>query len=72
MPLEYWRPSTISLPSIWITQITLAALALHNHLREHAPDTYIPQALTDREDREHHIIPGGLRNDAPLLSVPAS
>ncbi len=37
----------------------------------HAPDTYIPQALADTEDTEHHIIPEW-RNDTCLLSIPAS
>lgn len=69
-----WRVflSTIHLDQVAVTKITLAALALHNYIREYSPDTYIPQALTDTEDTEHHIIPGGWRNDTPLQSVPAS
>ncbi len=68
-----WRVflSTIHLDPVAVTKITLAALALHNYMREHAPDTYIPQALADTEDTEHHIIPEW-RNDTCLLSIPAS
>lgn len=51
--------------------ITLAAVSLHNYLRVHATDTYLPAALADTEGESHHLIPGSWRSDATLPSVPA-
>lgn len=36
-----------------VTDITLAAVALHNYLTETSKDSYIPQGFTDREDTEN-------------------
>lgn len=67
-----WRVflSSIHLDPVEVSKITLAYL--HNYMRAHAPDKYIPQALIDTEDAEHQIIPGVWPNDTPLPSVPVS
>lgn len=52
-----------------VSWITLAALSLHNYLRAQATDTYIPPALVDIEDDDHHITPGSWRSDTTLQSV---
>lgn len=52
-----------------VSWITLAALSLHNYLRAQATDTYIPPALVDIEDEDHHITPGSWCSDTTLQSV---
>lgn len=68
-----WRVflKAIPLDPETVSWITLAALSLHNYLRVQATDTYIPPALVDIEDEDHHIIPGSWRSDTTLQSVPA-
>lgn len=53
-----------------VSWVTLAALTLHN-LRVQATDTYIPPALVDNEDEDHHIVLQSWCSDITLQSVPA-
>ena len=54
-----------------VTCITLAALALHNFLREKS-EAYVPPVFVDREDENHRVIAGTWRRGGDLDSVALS
>ncbi len=49
--------------------LTLAALCVHNFLREKASDVYLPSAFADTEDENHNVVPGAWRKDRELPSL---
>ncbi|XP_017263686.1 protein ANTAGONIST OF LIKE HETEROCHROMATIN PROTEIN 1 [Kryptolebias marmoratus] len=63
--------SIIPLNPDLVSQITLAALSLHNYLCDQAKDTYTPPSFTDSEDEAHNIIPGSWRSSPVLSSLTA-
>jgi len=49
--------------------ITLAALCLHNFLRNKQSDAYLPPGLTDWVDENHQLHDGAWRQERTLQSV---
>ncbi len=64
--------SNIALEPDKVATLTLAALCVHNFLREKASDVYLPSAFADTEDENHNVVPGAWRKDRELSSVPVS
>lgn len=62
--------SNIALEPDKVATLTLAALCVHNFLRENASDVYLPSAFADAEDENHYVVPGAWRKELP--SVPVS
>jgi hypothetical protein len=63
--------TNISIEPDKVTCITLAALALHNFLREKS-EAYVPPVFVDREDENHRVIAGTWRRGGDLYSVALS
>uniref|UniRef100_UPI003AAFE7A5 uncharacterized protein n=1 Tax=Centroberyx gerrardi TaxID=166262 RepID=UPI003AAFE7A5 len=61
--------TNIALEPDKVTTIALAALTVHNFLREKASEAYLPPAFVDMEDENHRIIHGAWRRDGELASV---
>ncbi|KAK0137549.1 Protein ALP1-like [Merluccius polli] len=55
-----------------VTAITLAALSIHNFLREKGSEAYVPPAFVDTEDESHRLISGTWRRGGALNSVALS
>ena len=49
-----------------VTEVVLAAVALHNYLRCKGPNAYMPPVAIDREDQSHEVLPGQWRTEDPL------
>lgn len=64
--------TNIALEPDKVITITLAALSLHNFLREKTSEAYLPPAFVDTEDENHRVVPGAWRRDGELASVAAS
>ncbi|XP_034542105.1 uncharacterized protein LOC117814732 [Notolabrus celidotus] len=55
--------TTISLDPDKVVKITLASCVIHNFLRAHRSEPYVPPTLTDRETDDHEFIPGSWRQE---------
>ena len=55
--------STILLHPDTVTKITLASICLHNFLRQHRSEAYLPPALADWGDADHRVHEGAWRRD---------
>ncbi|XP_030208666.1 protein ANTAGONIST OF LIKE HETEROCHROMATIN PROTEIN 1-like isoform X2 [Gadus morhua] len=64
--------TNISIEPDKVTCITLAALALHNFLREKSSEAYVPPVFVDTEDENHRVIAGTWRRGGDLDSVALS
>lgn len=64
--------STMLLNPDYVSTITLAAVCLHNFLRENRSEAYMPPALVDWEDADHRIHEGTWRREGlgVLQSLP--
>lgn len=60
-----WRVfhSTIILHPDKVAKITMAAVCLHNFLREQRSEAYVPPGLADREDPDHRFVEGDWRRE---------
>ncbi|KAF7660047.1 hypothetical protein LDENG_00289300 [Lucifuga dentata] len=60
-----WRVfrSTILLHPDKVVSIMMAAVCLHNFLRERQSDAYLPAGLTDWEDANHRLVEGTWRRE---------
>lgn len=75
--LEFWPIGSVFLSNIAlqpdkVATLTLAALCVHNFLREKASDVNLPSAFADAQDENHYVVPGAWRKDRELPSVPVS
>lgn len=55
-----------------MTTVTLAALCVHNLLKEKASDVYLPSAFAYVEEENHNIVPGALRRNGELPTAVAA
>ncbi|KAK7915401.1 hypothetical protein WMY93_011162 [Mugilogobius chulae] len=60
-----WRVfrSTIALPPDKVTKITMAAVCLHNFLKDCRSEAYVPPGFVDSEDLEHRVVEGDWRRE---------
>ncbi|KAK7881457.1 hypothetical protein WMY93_029866 [Mugilogobius chulae] len=61
--------TTIPLVPDKVVTITFACLYLHNYLRHHRSDAYVPPGNVDYEDANHQVIEGAWRQEGELLSL---
>ncbi|KAL0148376.1 hypothetical protein M9458_056356 [Cirrhinus mrigala] len=61
--------TTICLNPNKAVKVTLAALCLHNFLRNKQSDAYLPPGYTDWEDENHQLHDGAWRQERTLQSV---
>ncbi|KAK0152724.1 Protein ALP1-like [Merluccius polli] len=64
--------TNIALDPDKVTAITLAALSIHNFLREKGSEAYVPPAFVDTEDESHRLVSGTWRRGGALNSVALS
>ncbi|KAK0137742.1 hypothetical protein N1851_026046 [Merluccius polli] len=64
--------TNIALDPDKVTAITLAALSIHNFLREKGSEAYVPPAFVDTEDESHRLVFGTWRRGGALNSVALS
>ncbi|KAL3971396.1 KRAB domain-containing zinc finger protein [Sarotherodon galilaeus] len=52
-----------------VVTIIFACLCLHNYLRDHRSDAYVPPGYVDTEDANHQLVEGAWRREGELQSV---
>lgn len=55
--------TTISLAPFKVVKIIFACLCLHNFLRQHRSDAYVPPGYVDSEDYNHQLVEGAWRQE---------
>uniref|UniRef100_I3JLH2 DDE Tnp4 domain-containing protein n=1 Tax=Oreochromis niloticus TaxID=8128 RepID=I3JLH2_ORENI len=61
--------TTICLDPDKVVTIIFACLCLHNYLRDHRSDAYVPPGYVDSEDAKHQLVKGAWRREGELQSV---
>nr|XP_024659559.1 uncharacterized protein LOC112435346 [Maylandia zebra] len=61
--------TTICLDPDKVVTIIFACLCLHNYLRDHRSDAYVPPGYVDSEDANHQVVEGAWRREGELQSV---
>lgn len=60
--------TNIALDPDKVTTITLAALSIHNYLREKGSEAYVPPAFVDTENENHRVVSGTWQRGGTLDS----
>ena len=60
---------TIEVSPDFVTDIVMAACVVHNYLRTHAANEYVPAGFVDSENEEGNCVPGAWRREINLLPL---